>query len=68
MLIKKMGFDKAETVKDLAYYLYDVCSNKRQDAKEAMAYNGLIAVWSDLTRLASSIHDTDTNRQAAMNF
>lgn len=68
MLIRKMGFDKAETVKDLAYYLYDVCSNKRQDAREATAYNGLIAVWSDLTRLASTIHDTDTNRQAAMDF
>ncbi len=68
MLIKKMGFDKAETVKDLAYYLYDVCSNKRQDAREATAYNGLIAVWSDLTRLASTIHDTDTNRQAAIDF
>ena len=68
MLIKKMGFERAETVKDLAYYLYDVCSNKRQDAKEATAYNGLIAVWSDLTRLASTIHDTDTNRQAAMDF
>ena len=63
-----MGFDNAETVKDLAYYLYDVCSNKRQDAREATAYNGLIAVWSDLTRLASTIHDTDTNRQAAMDF
>ena len=68
MLLKKIGFDKAETVKDLAYYLYDVCSNKRQDAREATSYNGLIAVWSDLTRLASTIHDTDINRQAAMDF
>ena len=68
MLIKKMGFDNAETVKDLAYYLYDVCSNKRQDAREATAYNGLIAVWSDLTRLASTIQDTDNNRQVAMDL
>ena len=68
LLIKKMGFDTAETVKDLAYYLYDVCSNKRQDPKEATAYNGLIAVWPDLTRLASTIQDTDTNRQATMDL
>lgn len=68
MLIKKMGFDRAETVKDLAYYLYDVCSNKRQEAREATSYNGLIAVWSDLSRLASTIQDTDTHRQAAMDF
>ena len=27
MLVKKMGFEKAEAVKDLAYYLYDLCVN-----------------------------------------
>lgn len=66
MLVKKMGFEKAESVKDLAYYLYDICSNKRQDAKEATSYNALIAGWADITRLAASIHDTDTTRQASL--
>ena len=68
LLIKKMGFDRAEAVKDLAYYLYDICSNKRQDAKEATSYNALIAGWSEITRLAASIHDTDTERQASLNL
>jgi putative DNA methylase len=66
MLIKKMGFEKADAVKDLAYYLYDICSNKRQDAKEATSYNALIAGWSDIMRMANSIHDTDTTRQASL--
>lgn len=55
LLIRKLGSDKAEAVKDLAYCLYDICSNKRKDAKEATAYNALIAVWTDLTRMAATI-------------
>ena len=66
MLIKKMGFEKADAVKDLAYYLYDICSNKRQDAKEATSYNALIAGWNDIMRMANSINDTDTIRQASL--
>ena len=66
-LLKKMSF-RAEPVKDLAYYLYDVCSNKRQDAKEATAYNGLIAVWTDLTQLAASVHDPDPDPQAPLDI
>jgi putative DNA methylase len=67
-LLKKIGSERAETVKDLAYYLYDVCGNKRQDAKEATSYNGLIAVWTDLTRLAATIRVTDKNRQTRMDI
>jgi len=67
-LLKKIGSERAETVKDLAYYLYDVCGNKRQDAKEATSYNGLIAVWTDLTRLAATIHVSDKNRQTRMDI
>jgi putative DNA methylase len=68
VLLKKIGSDKAEAVKDLAYYLYDVCSNKRQDAKEATHYNALISGWTELTRLAATIRDIDTNRQTAMDI
>jgi putative DNA methylase len=66
MLVKKMGFEKAEAVKDLAYYLYDICSNKRQDAKESASYNALITGWNDIMRMANSIKDTDTTSQASL--
>ncbi|MCY4332864.1 MAG: DUF1156 domain-containing protein [Cyanobacteria bacterium MAG CAR1_bin_15] len=65
-LLRAMGSDKAEMVKDLAYYCYDVCTNKRQDAREAMAYNSLIAVWAELTRQAAASRDPDGTRQMAM--
>ena len=56
VLLKKIG-GKAEDVKDLAYCLYDICANKRQDAKEATVYNALIADWSELTKLAANVQD-----------
>ena len=68
VLLKKFGSVKAELVKDLAYYLYDICSNKRQDAKEATAYNGLIAVWTDLTRLASTVQVTGITDQTSLDI
>jgi putative DNA methylase len=70
VLLKRIGPDKADAVKDLAYCLYDICSNKRKDAKEATSYNALIAVWTELTRQAASIHEIDLggDRQTAMNF
>lgn len=70
VLLRKIGPDKADAVKDLAYCLYDICSNKRKEAKEATSYNALIAVWTELTRQAASISESDLggDRQAAMNF
>jgi putative DNA methylase len=67
VLLKKIG-DKAEAVKDLAYCLYDICANKRQDAKEATAYNALIADWTELTRETATIHDTRGDGQTRLNF
>ena len=67
LLLRKIS-DKAEAVKDLAYCLYDICANKRQDAKEATAYNALIADWTELTREAATIHDTRGNGQTRLNF
>ena len=68
LLLKKMGAGRAEAVKDLAYCLHDICSNKRKDAKEATSYNALIAVWTELTRQAASIsdHEMTGDRQTAM--
>lgn len=62
ILLQKIG-DKAEAVKDLAYCLYDICANKRKDAKEATAYNALIADWTELSRLAATVHDTSGRTQ-----
>jgi len=66
-LLKKIG-DKADAAKDLAYCLYDISANKRQDAKEATAYNALIADWTELTREAAKIHDTRGDGQTRMGF
>jgi len=64
-LLKRIGPERAGAVKDLAYYLYDLAGNKRRDAQEATAYNALIALWSDLTGLASTATD-DAERQASL--
>lgn len=67
-LLKKFGGDRAEAVKDLAYCLYDICANKRQDAKEATAYNTLIATWPELTRLAATIYDVGGDEQTNLDL
>lgn len=45
----------ADAVRDLAYCLYDLSANKRNDAKEATAYNALIADWAELSKQAASL-------------
>ena len=67
LLLRKIG-GKADAVKDLAYCLYDISANKRQDAKEATAYNALIADWTELTREAAGIHDMRGDGQTRMDF
>lgn len=62
VLLKKIG-NQAEALKDLAYCLYDISANKRKDAKEATAYNALIADWTELTRQADAVHDTRPDGQ-----
>ena len=68
LLLKKMGSDKAEAVKDLAYCLYDISANKRKDAKEGAPFNALIADWTELTRQAAAIHDTSGERQIRLDI
>jgi putative DNA methylase len=67
ILLKRVG-PLAEAVKDLAYCLYDISANKRKDAKEATAYNALIADWTELTRQAAGIHDVDGNQQMRLDI
>jgi len=54
VILKKIG-GRAEATKDLAYCLYDISANKRKDAKEAIAYNALIADWTDLIHEAATV-------------
>lgn len=61
-----IGGDRAEAVKSLAYHLYDICTNKRGDAKEALSYNGLIAVWGDLVRMGATMRDPPVHRQTSL--
>jgi putative DNA methylase len=64
VMLKKFG-PKADDVRDLAYVLYNICE-KRGDAKEATAYNALIADWTDLTREAATA--PLSNRSGQMRF
>lgn len=66
-LLKQIG-NHADAVKDLAYCLYDIAANKRKDAKEATAYNALIADWTELTREAASIRDVRGGGQGSLDF
>ena len=66
LVLRKIGPVHAEAAKDLAYCLYDICVNKRRNAGEAASYNGLIAVWSELTRQAAVIHDTRGDQQRSL--
>lgn len=67
LLLKKIA-ENAEAVKDLAYCLYDISANKRKDAKEATAYNALIADWTELTRQAAAVQDTGGDRQIRLDL
>lgn len=51
-LVRTLG-GTAESARDLAYRLYTVCERKKW-ADEALAYNGLVIAWPELTKLAMS--------------
>lgn len=50
-LVAKLG-SQAETARELCYRLYSLCERKKR-AAEAMAYNGLVQSWPEITRLAT---------------
>jgi len=68
MLLKRIGLQHADAARDLAYCLYDIAANKRNDPAEATAWNGLIAVWSDLIRQSETIRDTPENIQEELDI
>jgi len=49
-LVARLG-DKAEIARELCYRLYTLCERKKR-ATEALAYNGLVLSWPEITRLA----------------
>ena len=49
-LVAKLD-SKAEVARELAYRLYTLCERKKR-APEALAYNGLVQSWPEITRLA----------------
>ncbi len=61
-LVARLGA-KAEVARELCYRLYTLCERKKR-ATEALAYNGLVQSWPEITRLARerpSVAPTGTN-------
>jgi putative DNA methylase len=57
-LVARLG-SQAETARELCYRLYTLCERKKR-ATEAMAYNGLVQSWPEITRLAQASPRADT--------
>jgi putative DNA methylase len=55
-LIAKLGAN-AEVGRELAYRLYTICERKKR-ANEALAYNGLVQSWTEITQLAQGHRGT----------
>jgi putative DNA methylase len=51
-LLRKVG-GMGEVARDLAYRLYNICERKGW-AQEALAYNGLVIAWPEISKLAQS--------------
>ncbi len=52
-LLAKLGA-KAETARELCYRLYTLCERKKR-AADALAYNGLVQSWPEITRLSREV-------------
>ena len=51
-LVSRLGAH-AEVARELAYRLYTLCERKKRSA-DALAYNGLVQSWPEITRLAAT--------------
>jgi len=61
-LVAKLG-PHAEAARELAYRLYATCERKKR-AQEALAYNGLVQSWSEISRLARAGAEGNPNAGA----
>jgi putative DNA methylase len=60
-LVQQLG-GMAEISRDLAYRLYTTCERKKW-ADEALAYNGLVIAWPELSKLALSSRNRQPEKQ-----
>jgi putative DNA methylase len=60
-LVVKLGA-KAETARELAYRLYNLCERKKR-AAEALSYNALVQSWPDLVRRAEELGQGGSEQQ-----
>lgn len=63
-LVARLGAS-AEVARELAYRLYALCERKRR-AVEALAYNGLVQSWAEVTRLAREGGKARAAKQAGL--
>lgn len=52
-LLSRIGGAKRQGANDLAHILYEICSTKRRDAIEALAYNSLVAAWPTIVKVST---------------
>jgi putative DNA methylase len=63
-LLRRLG-GMAETARDLAYRLYNICERKGW-ASEALAYNGLVIAWPEIEKLALASRAEPAPRQQTL--
>ena len=51
-LLSQIDGAKRQETNDLAHILYEICSTKRRDAIEALAYNSLVAAWPTIVKVS----------------
>ncbi len=55
-IVRKLGPDRAEEARQLAYRLYQICDRKKR-ADEAFAYNALSQSWERIIQLSQQGED-----------
>src|SRR5262249_10842150 len=60
-VVVKLGA-KAETARELAYRLYNLCERKKR-AAEALSYNALVQSWPDLVRRTEELGEARFEQQ-----
>ena len=63
-ILRKLG-SRGETVRDLAYRLFNVCEKKKR-SQEAQAYNAIVLGWPEIARLSRQSSMPGTEEQTAL--
>ena len=63
-LLRRLG-GMGEVARDLAYRLYHICERKGW-ASEALAYNGLVIAWPEISKLAAQEPGVAKSRTGAL--